>query len=206
MTTAVATRTDTLRQIEQIWDVNLCACKRVPVEIKNCGRKDLAQVFAELGFREGVEVGTEEGRYAEVLCKANPALHLTCVDPWLTSPDYRAHVTQYVMEALCELAVERLAPYNVTLHRETSVEAVRRFPDGALDFVYIDGRHEQAFVAEDIATWSPKVRSGGIVSGHDYVRRTGVIDAVQAYTTTHRIKPWAVLTGDRSPSWLWVKP
>jgi len=60
---------------------------------------------------------------------------------------------------------------------------------------------------EDIITWSRKVRSGGIVSGHDYYRfrNAGVVPAVDVYTHAHGIHEW-VITDEREASWFWVKP
>lgn len=37
-----------------------------------------------------------------------------------------------------------------------------------VDFVYIDGNHEYAFVKKDIELYYPKVKIGGIIGGDDY--------------------------------------
>ena len=37
----------------------------------------------------------------------------------------------------------------------------------SLDFVFIDASHIYKYVAEDIDLWEPKVKKGGLVSGHD---------------------------------------
>ena len=50
-------------------------------------------------------------------------------------------------------------------------------PDG-LDFVYIDASHDELSVVIDIACWFPKVRTGGIISGHDYGNSNPVQRAV----------------------------
>lgn len=42
------------------------------------------------------------------------------------------------------------------------------FEDKVLDFVFIDATHEYEGISEDIKCWLPKVRSGGILAGHDY--------------------------------------
>lgn len=49
-----------------------------------------------------------------------------------------------------------------------SQEAARYFLDYSLDIVFIDGNHEYTQVKGDILAWLPKVRSGGIICGHDY--------------------------------------
>ena len=67
---------------------------------------------------------------------------------------------------------------------------------------------------------SKKVKKGGIIAGHDYIRRnrptfTHVVEAVHAYTTAYDIKPWFVLGSrdksldpnrDKARSWFWVNP
>ena len=52
--------------------------------------------------------------------------------------------------------------------------------DGDLDWVFIDANHNYDYVRADIAAWTPKVRPGGIIAGHDYLDRDGwgVIRAV----------------------------
>ena len=58
---------------------------------------------------------------------------------------------------------------NIIKIRKTSVEAAKDFEDGSLDAVYIDAEHDEESVREDIRTWRPKIKRGGILSGHDYV-------------------------------------
>ena len=138
-----------------------------PAEIPNCGRDDLPELFKELGFKVGVEIGVFEGSFTEVLAKAG--LQGYGVDPWLVYEDYGSKSYQPVAEKRYEKSKRRLAPYpNVTLLRETSMEAVKRFRDESIDFVYIDGNHQFKYVAEDIYEWHKKLKKGGVLCGHDY--------------------------------------
>lgn len=52
--------------------------------------------------------------------------------------------------------------------RMRSLEAVRMFPNAFFDLIYIDALHYYDDVLADLKAWLPKVRSGGIFSGHDY--------------------------------------
>ena len=54
------------------------------------------------------------------------------------------------------------------LIRKTSVEASADIEDGSLDFIFIDADHSYESVLEDLTHWCPKVRQGGIISGHDW--------------------------------------
>jgi predicted O-methyltransferase YrrM len=93
----------------------------------------------------------------------------------------------------------------------TSLEASRWFSDGSLDFVYIDGNHALHYVLEDLEAWTPKVRRGGIVAGHDCVINPKlpfieVEQAVRAFTAGRGIAPWFILAGDPAPSFFWMVP
>lgn len=171
------------------------------------GRDALALCFAACGFDSGAEIGVERGLFSEVLCKANPRLRLLCVDAWAPYSGYRDHVGSEKLESFYRETTERLSPYCATLIRAFSVDAARDVADGSLDFVYIDANHGYSQVTEDLAAWTPKVRHGGVVAGHDYGRaKVGQVkEAVTRWVADRGIGPLFVLTGDRSPSWVWVK-
>lgn len=163
----------------------------------------MAKHFADRGFTKGAEVGVADGRYSEILCENIPNLELMAVDPFYRPGHY-------------EKTQERLKKYNATIIRKTSMEAVLDVPDGLLDFVFLDGNHRFDFVMEDIIGWSRKVRTGGIVAGHDYYHfnDSGVVEAVNIFTQLHRIE--LCLTprnsrseahvDDRVPCWYFTKP
>jgi len=50
-----------------------------------------------------------------------------------------------------------------------SVDAARALAYRTFDAVYIDGSHDMVSVRQDITAWRPRVRSGGLLAGHDYV-------------------------------------
>lgn len=170
---------------------------------------NLPGLFREFGYRHGAEVGVERAEYAEHLLQACPDLSLLCVDAWQAYKGYREHVSQEKVDGLKREALLRLQPYDarVTVRQGWSVEIAATVPDGSLDFVYIDGNHTLPHVVADLAAWSPKVRAGGLIMGHDYGRSSvgHVREAVQAWTAAYRIDSWYLLSGDRSPSFLWVQ-
>lgn len=194
--------------------------RKGPTEIPDLGRDDLPGLFRELGYTVGAEIGVEAGLYAEILCRGLPELHLSCVDAWQAYRGYRDHVDQAEMDQLYGAARNRLRPYQCTLIRAFSMEAVRVFEDDSLDFVYIDGNHEIPPVLDDICAWRKKVRPGGIVAGHDYYESTRKDTknhakyAVDCVVRSFRIRPWFLvglkaklpgMTRDVSRSWFWVK-
>jgi predicted O-methyltransferase YrrM len=195
--------------------------QKSPIEIPNVDRQTLTQWFSDLKLKTGVEVGVERGVYSEVIARNNPQMKLYLVDPWEAYKGYREHVSQSKLDGFYELTKEKMSKYKkVELIRKYSSDASKDFKDNSLDMVYIDANHEFRHVVNDIADWYPKVKKGGILSGHDYIRRKnaeylmGVIDAVHGYTSAYKIKPYFVLgrkevrdgeLRDNTRSWMLVK-
>lgn len=192
-----------------------------PIEIPGIGRMDLAKLSAALQHRRVVEVGVEQGEYAEALCRANPQAEVVGVDAWAAYQGYRDHVAQVKLDTFYTRTVERMRPYHWRPVRAFSVEASRQFPKRSLDMVYLDANHDLPNVIADIAAWLPTLRSGGILAGHDYCQRkqsgyqVHVVEAVKAWTAAYQVTPWFILGSkpvidgivrDRPRSWLWVKP
>jgi predicted O-methyltransferase YrrM len=192
----------------------------MPIEIPNVGRDNLSSLFHEIGFKVGVEIGVLAGEYSEVLCQANPGLKLYGIDPYEAHAGYPNHAWQSSLDKYYEEAKARLAPYkNYEFVKKYSLDAAGDFADNSLDFVYIDGNHDFYNVTADITFWTPKVRPGGIISGHDYFDHKGasgihVYQVVNAYTEAYGIRPWFALLKsipaegqqpNEDRSWLWVK-
>ena len=186
-----------------------------PIRLRMSRHRELLELWHDAGYKVGAEIGVETGRFSEEICRAIPGVKLYCIDPWQAYDRYADHVSQSRLNNFYNVTVSRLRntnQFDAEIMRETSLEASKRFKFGSLDFVFIDGNHHFDFVVQDIIAWTPIVRAGGIVSGHDYKPEGsehipipfGVIEAVQAYTTAHKISPWFVTKGDKCPSWLWV--
>jgi predicted O-methyltransferase YrrM len=62
--------------------------------------------------------------------------------------------------------------------KSLSWEAANLFEDHSVDFVFIDADHSLESVTKDINAWLPKIKEGGIISGHDYFNPCGVKVAV----------------------------
>jgi predicted O-methyltransferase YrrM len=108
------------------------------------------------------ELGTFKGRSASFI--AEP-IHrrggmLYCVDLWDCEPSVWGDF-QWWMNATglrhCALSL-----------RTDSAEAASFFPDEHFDLVFHDADHSYDAVKREIQAWRPKVRSGGVIMGHDY--------------------------------------
>jgi len=56
----------------------------------------------------------------------------------------------------------------VTIHRATSRDAAKQFPNGYFDFVYVDGAHDYQAVLADLHLYDPKLGAGGVLMGDDF--------------------------------------
>ena len=200
---------NTLEFIVNKFKLNLLA--HSPIKIRYLSREEFAQLLCTVGYRVGVEVGVKEGNFSKCLCINNPDLHLTSVDPYSMETNNGNFDSQEIADAMYRKACKNLKGYNCDLVRKTSAEASRDFADGSLDFVYIDGNHMYDYVFEDLSVWYPKVRVGGIMSGHDYLLRNPscqVTEAVDDFMKQNSITP-IIMFGSHMPerikSWMWVK-
>ena len=120
---------------------------------------------------EGVEIGVQAGVFSEELLTRWPncsILHL--VDPWRQqAAGYIdvANVDDRAQERLFDDTVTRLARFKgrFRVHRDFSYEAVRKFEDASLDFIYVDAVHDFEGALRDFCDWWPKLAPGGVFAG-----------------------------------------
>lgn len=211
---------DTLKYLKNKY--NLDYSQKSPIEITCVGRLDLLRWLRELDFITGVEVGVERGEYSKMICEMNTQMKVWGVDPYEKYEGYREYNSQSDMDTLYEIMLEKMSSYinekQYQIIRKKSVDALESFEDNSLDFVYIDGNHETDYPLSDIEGWIKKVKRGGILAGHDYIRvRTWTFtikDALEKYTKENNIYPWFVLgryqkrrgeVRDRTRSWMIIK-
>ena len=146
----------------------------------------------------GVEIGVWRGALSWRLLAANRNLFLYMVDPWRAvdasdqyarSGDDFATRSQEEFDRYMAETLEEVAPFKgqYEVLRMTSEEAAGRFAPNSLDFVFIDGDHSYEGCRNDIELWWPKVKNGGVLSGHDYRRDRegfGVVRAVNEFVTS----------------------
>lgn len=176
-------------------------------------RGQLAAMFSQRGYRFGAEIGVRQGVYSETLCRAIPGLRLLCVDAWQYYPANPKMYSQDRHDRNYAMTVERLQPYDVEIRRVSSLEAAPHVRMASLDFVYIDANHQLAYVLDDLLAWTPRVRSGGVVSGDDF-DAPGVREALDIFTREHGIETVHVLNdrgrrnrrGEYFRSWWFERP
>lgn len=194
--------------------------KMILNSIPNKSRIDLAIMFGELGFKRGAEIGVRTGKFSEILCTHVKGLEkLYSIDPWGLVPedpisrDYLRKYGAKIFDKIYRQALRRLRKYpTCEMVKKTSLEAVRDFEYGSLDFVYIDGAHTFDYVMVDIIEWAKRVRIGGIISGDDYqpLRKGNVMAAVDTYIQAHAVETLNILQPKEegrgiAPQWWFIK-
>ncbi|TML60700.1 MAG: class I SAM-dependent methyltransferase [Actinobacteria bacterium] len=140
----------------------------------------------------GAEIGVWKGDFSKLLLRRVRPTEFHLIDPWalVTDASYSearySKAKQEEMDAMHQSLVETLGRHpGVAIHRESSMEAARRFDDAHFDWVYIDGDHTYEGVRGDLVAWVPKVKAGGLVMCDDYVEgqwfQGGVKRAVDEY-------------------------
>ncbi len=115
-----------------------------------------------------VGVGTYTGDFTEILCRECRPEKFYCVDPYTSYPEFLDTLNQQDLPARGAEAHKRLDGIpGLRFMPLFSVDAAKTFPDGSVDFVYIDANHSYTYVLADLEAWWPKIKSGGLMAGDD---------------------------------------
>jgi hypothetical protein len=120
----------------------------------------------------GAEIGVFIGINAAYLLQNLSIGRLYLVDTYKPYFDGgQEHYTQDQMNNFHATMMRTIAHSNfenVMPIIQESAWAAKLFSDNYFDFVYIDASHAYDDVLNDINTWWPKVKHGGLFGGHDY--------------------------------------
>jgi len=131
------------------------------------------------------EIGVWKGQTARwILKKCHDIISsYWAIDPWNSSSPGGSRRARRLTDEQWEQLYWRVV--NLThwfpklqIVRLTSLEAIEIFPDKYFDLVFLDADHSYEAVLNDIRAWMPKISNGGLLTGHDYERRSGVKKAV----------------------------
>jgi len=133
----------------------------------------------------GAEIGVQKGLFSKELCESGKFKEFYSIDPWNEDiPDVKYYdYGEYVngldiiknnnwetQNQIYSYAKDLLKDFECNhILRETSDLASNRFEKCYFDFIYIDGCHLKECVMNDINKWLPKLKSGGILAGDDFI-------------------------------------
>ena len=148
----------------------------------------------------GAEIGVAKGENALSILHSLSVEKLFLIDAYAS---YFENGQQLSYEHLRKIAMKDLAVYSqVVFVRKNSIDAAKDVTV-PLDFIYIDGNHSYEYVKQDIKTYYPLVKQGGVIGGHDYIplNKDNVVRAVNEFVDKHdRRNFYAVF-----PDWWYIK-
>ena len=152
----------------------------------------LIKQIQEKEFEVGAEIGCANGTTTKRLLQYCPRVHIFAVDKWEKverPPDVQDRDSGDERYVGCynwdpEKGFQRFrlgtSPYKSRLRilKGDSVLMADKVNDNSLDFIFIDADHSYQGVLRDLAAWVPKLKSEGLLSGHD-IHLAGVVRAVR---------------------------
>ena len=136
----------------------------------------------EMNLKIGVEIGVDKAGFSKQILEETKIEKYVCIDTWQDNfgSDYKPEYYNKDGNVRFNEARETLRPFlgnfekpwedsgRAIMLRMTSLIAATKIIDNSLDFCYIDGDHSLEGIYDDIKAWIPKVKLGGIISGHDF--------------------------------------
>uniref|UniRef100_A0A7S4F8U5 Class I SAM-dependent methyltransferase n=1 Tax=Chrysotila carterae TaxID=13221 RepID=A0A7S4F8U5_CHRCT len=131
-------------------------------------REELARVAQQRGFTRGAELGVRTGDFAVVnLANWPSATDYLLVDLWEAQENYH-DASNYGSEQQnknLQITLRKTRPFKRTVRvcRNYTSACVLTEADSYFDFIYVDARHDYLGVKEDLESWWPKLRPGGVI-------------------------------------------
>jgi len=140
-------------------------------------KRDMTRQKMLAGMPKGgvcAEIGVWEGKFSsEILAITDPkTLHL--IDPWEYMPEFsntgfgRKQNAERIVDMHDYVQAKFKGDARVVIHRATSEAALGEMADGSLDWVYIDGNHNEPFIGNDLRLALQKVKPDGVIAGDDF--------------------------------------
>lgn len=150
----------------------------------------LLEVIKTLGDNiVGCELGVCEGtNLCQILEHCDNISSMYAIDPYLAYMDWCGAISEQRINECKNIAMDNLTKITQSIKVKflemPSNEAVLKIGDSELDFIFIDGDHSYERASEDFLNFYPKVKSGGLFSGHDY-SLVGVNRAILEFLETN---------------------
>lgn len=129
------------------------------------------------------EIGVNKGKFSEKIMSICAPSKLHLIDMW-GNDRYHDGLHLEVKDKFANEIVER----RVEINHGMSTKVVDQFEDEYFDWVYIDTDHTYETTLEELIKYSAKVKSGGVLAGHDYLMgnwnsmfKYGVVEAVYEF-------------------------
>jgi len=173
----------------------------------------LHKVLKNRSHKYGCEIGVNQGTTtAYLLEKLESIERYYAVDPWKYYEMYDGKVFPATAKGnkkwseVVNLFMKNTVEHSnrICMMRMFSTDAVKFFEDYYFDWIYIDANHKYEYIKENLELWTPKVKVGGMITGHDYKNKKeknrgwGITRAVDEFVLNNNFK---LHTGDRCTYW-----
>jgi predicted O-methyltransferase YrrM len=154
----------------------------------------------------GVEVGVDQGNNSYMLLEACPNIKkMIGVDPYQEYSEDKRLIPRSHMDKTYDVLCENMGLMGERFEhlRLSSREAAALIPDDSIDFVFIDADVAIKSVLSYLDDWFPKIKKGGMVSGHD-IGYASVHMALQSWARRRGIDKNKILIAENQ-AWYWFK-
>ncbi len=138
-------------------------------------------------FNEGifVEIGVWKGLSIKYLAEKvkNKPIKIYGIDTFKGTPGEHDDDIDVINNNLFAKFLKNVEGTGIEAISGRSDEVHILFQNKSIDFLFIDADHHYESVKTDLYNWMPKIKKGGIISGHDYAvgGECGVIPAVNEF-------------------------
>jgi predicted O-methyltransferase YrrM len=155
---------------------------QVPITVPFEGKRQhfLKHLIETNNFQVMIEVGIDTGKTTFHLLETIPHLTIYAVD---------TDISKFYTASVKEKYGDRLIPI-----QGYSFQVADQFADNFADIIFIDADHSYASVKKDILKYTPKLKKGGLLTGHD-IDYPGVNKAVNE----------VIKNFDVGPNFVWIK-
>ncbi len=129
------------------------------------------------------EIGVFKADFSKPILDRTKPSKFYLIDSWASKRYNDGH-----FDLVNSLFVEEIKNGQVELIRDLSFNGIQALADDHLDWVYLDTDHSLKTTQEELRLLLPKMKSKGIIAGHDYIQgnwngvvRYGVIEAVREF-------------------------
>lgn len=133
-----------------------------------------------------VEIGVLHGDFSKMILENINPLYLYLIDPFEKNYTKYKNGLTTAYSTRDEYFMVRgkfKDDHRVILKKGYSYDVVDTFGDNYFDFIYHDASHLYKDLKRDLKQWLPKLKIGGIIAGHDYIKHEdfGVQQAVDEF-------------------------
>ena len=154
------------------------------------------------------EIGVFKGEFAQIILDSIKPKELHLIDIFqgtMCSGNKDGHNIVWInLDDEYKILTERYSQHNnVIIHKGISQDILLQFNDGYFDMLYIDADHTYEGTMNDLLLAKNKVKTGGVISGHDYTSDMfpGVVRAVDEFCEKFNLSIDSI-TKDGCPTFL----